>query len=235
MGTGIAQVLATAGCLVSLVDTTEAALERAVEEVVGGRFGLRSAVDSGRLDAAQAQDIQDRIEPTTDLDRGVGSADLVVETVFEDLAVKMRLFRELDRAAPPQAVLASNTAGLPIVALAEVTGRPGQVLGWHWSQPVPVMAMAEVIRHEATLDSAVDLVVGLARRCRKNPVVIRDCPQQWGFVANRIMRAVRMESLRVVADGVATEEQVDTLMRDCFRWPMGPFEMWGARRIGDPA
>jgi len=155
----------------------------------------------------------------------------VVEAVPVVLDLKCAVFRQMDELAQPRAILTSNSAGLPITALAWATRRPGQVMGWHWAQPCAVMRMAELVRAPSTTDETVAVVSDLARRCGKNPVVVKDQPEVWGYVANRINAAVRRESRRVVDEGICTEAEVDTLMKDCFRWPMGPFELWGGRTL----
>ena len=231
MGAGIAQVLAIAGCEVQLHDVDADALARGLERLEHGRFGLRAAVARGKLAPEAAAAALGRIRGAPDLVEACTSSALVIEAVPEDLALKCKLFQRIDELAPADAVLASNTAGLPITALAWATRRPGKVIGWHWAQPTSVMAMAEIIVHPDTLDGTRDLVCDLARRCGKNPVVVRDQPRAWGFVANRINAAVRAEARRVVDEGIATEEQVDVLMRDCFRWPMGPFELMRPRSL----
>jgi 3-hydroxyacyl-CoA dehydrogenase len=231
MGAQIAQVIATAGCEVRLYDRDPAQLIKAMETVEHGRFGLRRAVDRGKLTPAEVEAILARLRPVTTLAEAVAEAGLTVEAVPEDLDLKCRVFREMDELAPPGAILTSNSAGLPITALAYATRRPGQVVGWHWAQPCAVMRMAEIVRAPSTTDETVAVVSELARRCAKNPVVVKDQPEQWGYVANRINAAVRRESRRVVDEGICTEEEVDMLMKDCFRWPMGPFELWGGRTL----
>ncbi|MCC6718320.1 MAG: 3-hydroxyacyl-CoA dehydrogenase family protein [Acetobacteraceae bacterium] len=231
MGAQIAQVIATAGCAVRLYDRDPAQLPRAMDTIEHGRFGLRRAVDRGKLAPGEVAAILARLHPAATLAEAVGDAGLVVEAVPEDLDLKCRVFRELDERAPPRAILTSNSAGLPITALAHATRRPGQVIGWHWAQPCAVMRMAELVRAPSTTDEAVAVVSDLARRCGKNPVVVKDQPEVWGYVANRINAAVRRESRRVVDEGICTEAEVDQLMKDCFRWPMGPFELWGGTTL----
>lgn len=181
----------------------------------------------GILDSAEAELALDRLTVTTDLAAACASVALVVEAVPEDLGLKVRVFQELDRVAPPTAVLTSNSGGLPIVALAEATGRPERVMGWHWAQPPPVMRLAELVVHESVSDETVRAVTDLARACGKNPIVVRDQPMAWGYVANRVHAAARREAALVVEEGLASPEDVDSLIKDCFRWPLGPFEMMG--------
>lgn len=229
MGHGIAQVLATAGYDLRLYDVRDEALTAALERIERGRYGLRGAVTRGKLAEEQVAPILARIAPTTDLATACANVDLVIEAVPEDLGLKVRIFRQLDALAPPRAILASNTSGFPIVGLAYATNRPERVIGWHWSSPVPAMRLAEIAVHHATADDVRDTIVEVAARAGKNPVVIKDTPRHWGFVANRILMAVTREARQIVAEGIATPEQVDDLVKDCFRWPVGPFEMTGGR------
>ena len=224
MGSGIAQTLAQAGYEVVCSDVAEAALAKARELVVSGRYGFERAVARGKLERAQADAALARLRFTSSLDEAANHP-LVVECIPERLDLKVRLFRELDALAPADAVLASNTSGFPIAALAAATGRPTRVIGWHWASPPPVMRMAEIVVTPQTSEDAQRVVSDVARACGKNPVVVRDFPTQWGFVANRVYFAMLREAQRVVDEGVATREQVNQLMVDCFNWPVGPFAM----------
>ncbi len=225
MGSGIAQVLATAGCRVTLHDVRESQLAAARHEIEHGRYGLRAAVTRGLLDPSDAEEALARVSGTTDLGAACASVDLVVEAVPEELGLKVRVFKELDRVAPVGAILTSNSGGLPIIALAEATARPELVMGWHWAQPPPVMRLAELVVHDAVTKETVDTVTELARACGKNPIVVRDQPMAWGYVANRVHAAARREAAKVVEEGIASPQEVDALVKDCFRWPLGPFEM----------
>jgi 3-hydroxyacyl-CoA dehydrogenase len=154
------------------------------------------------------------------------AVDLVVEAVPEKLELKQQVFRDLDAAAPAGTILASNTSGFPIGQIAEVTTRPELVVGWHWASPPAVMRLAEIVRTNVTSDATVQTIVDVATACGKNPVVITDAPSgTWGFVANRVYAAMLREANAVIDEGIATREQVDMLMVDCFRWPVGPFGM----------
>lgn len=232
MGSGIAQTLAEAGYRVTLHDLRPEAVASAPERIAGGRFGLRAAVERGKLTAEQADAALARVTPTTDLAAACAGVDLVVEAVSEDLGVKLQVFRELDRLAPRHAVLASNTSGFSPAALGAATTRPERVLVWHWASPPPVMKLAEIVVHAGTAPEARDAVVEAARRCGKSPQVVNDAPLSWGFVSNRLFAALCGEADRIVAEGVATPEQVDAIMRDCFRWPVGPFELVGGAGSG---
>lgn len=230
MGSQIGQMVAGGGATVHLYDISEGQLEAALERIEHGRFGLRSGVARGRLTETELHATLERIVPITELEAACADADLVVEAVPEDLKLKIRVFRQLDAVCPERTLLTSNTSGFTVGALAGATDRPGQVLGWHWFQPCAVMPLTEVVLHDETSAAARDAVVALAERSGKRPVVVQDQQRSWGFVGNRIYRQVRLEAQRIVDEGIATEEQVDQIMRDGFRWPMGPFEMWGAGR-----
>lgn len=224
MGAGIAQSLAVAGCPVVLRDISSSVLDQAREQIINGRYGLASAVDRGKLTSAESELAAARIHFDSD-PAAFGDLDVVVEAVPEDLALKIAVFRELDAMTAPRTVLASNSSGFPVAALAAATNRPGQVIGWHWASPAPVMRLAEIVRAPKTTQATVDIVCGLAAAAGKNPVVINDLATSWGYVANRIYAAATVEARRIVDEGVATPVQVDQLVKDCFRWPSGPFEM----------
>lgn len=224
MGSGIAQVTALAGCPTTCVDPDPDARARGAELVVSGRFGLDRAVERGRITRSDADAAVARLTFADDL-AAAAAADIVIEAVPERLDLKIRVFRDLDHLAPASTILASNTSGFPIQAIAAATDRPELVIGWHWASPAPVMRMAEIVRTPVTADATVEAVTALARRCDKNPIVVNDTDTSWGFVANRIYFAMIREAQRVVQEGVASREDVDQLMVDCFRWPAGPFGM----------
>ena len=225
MGAGIAQVTATAGYETVCYDVDAGALERALEHVTTGRYGVERGVERGKLSRADADAAIARLSFTASFDEAAAT-DVVIEAVPENLELKQQVFRDLDAAAPEGTILASNTSGFPIRDIAGVTSRPELVIGWHWASPPVVMRLAEIIRGDATTDATTQTIVDLALACDKNPVVITDSPNgTWGFVANRVYGAMIREANAVVEEGVATREQVDMLMVDCFRWPVGPFGM----------
>lgn len=224
MGSGIAQVTAIAGYPTVCYDIDASALDRGREHVTTGRFGLGGAVERGKLTRADADAALERITFTDSFDLAA-AVDVVVEAVPEKLDLKIRVFRDLDRLAPAHTILASNTSGFPIQALAAATDRPERVVGWHWASPAPVMKLAEIVRTTVTADDTVATITEMASRCGKHPVVVNDTASAWGFVANRVYFAMIREAQRVVDEGIATREQVDQLMTDCFRWPAGPFGM----------
>jgi 3-hydroxybutyryl-CoA dehydrogenase len=224
MGSGIAQTVATAGFRTVCCDVAEEALERARQEVVSGRYGLDRGVERGKLSREAADAALERIRFSTSLEE-TAETDLIIECVPESLDLKIKMFRDLDALAKPTTILASNTSGFPITALAASTERPELIIGWHWASPPPVMRFAEIVVTSATSEQTAKTVSEIAARCGKNPVVVQDFPTQWGFVANRIYFAMIREAQRVVDAGIATPEDVNQLMVDCFNWPVGPFAM----------
>jgi 3-hydroxyacyl-CoA dehydrogenase len=224
MGSGIAQVTAIAGYETVCFDVDPDALAKGREHVTSGRFGLDGAVTRGKLTSEEGAAALARMTFTASF-QDAATTDLVIEAVPERLDLKVKVFRDLDRIAPPMTILASNTSGLPIVAMAAATDRPDRVIGWHWASPAPVMKLAEIVVTPATSDATVATVVETARECGKNPIVVKDNPMAWGFVANRVYFAMVREAQRVVDEGIATRDEVDQLMVDCFRWPSGPFGM----------
>lgn len=231
MGHAIAQCCAQAGIDVVCCDTSQEALDDARIAIDEGRFGLRQAVERGQLTAEEAEAVRRRIVVTTDLEQLV-TAHLVIEAAPEELDLKIRLFRSLASMCRRDAVLASNTSGLPIIALAAATDVPERVAGWHWASPAQVMPFAEIVATPETSEATLGLLVATARRCGKDPVVVRDNPHAWGFVANRIYFTMVREARRVVEEGIACAEDVDRLMVNCFNWPVGPLEIVDHARRG---
>jgi 3-hydroxybutyryl-CoA dehydrogenase len=224
MGSGIAQVTATSGYDTVCIDVDERALEAGREHVTSGRYGLERGVERRKLTREQADAALARITFTGSFD-DAAATDLVIEAVPERLELKVRVFRDLDRAAPDETILASNTSGFPIAALGAATDRADRVIGWHWASPAPVMRLAEIVSTRETSDATVAAVRDVAAACGKDPIVIKDTPMAWGFVTNRVYFAMVAEAQKVVNEGIATADEVDQLMMDCFRWPTGPFGM----------
>mgnify|MGYP003135717201 FL=1 len=224
MGAGIAQVLATAGLEVHCHDVSPDALAAARQLIDTGRFGVRSAVERGKLTSEEADEALDRVK-FTERPEDLHRCDLVIEAIPERLDLKIAAFRELDRRCRPETILATNSSGFPVSAIAAATDRPDRVVGWHWASPAPVMRFAEIVRGPATSDETLETVTALARQAGKNPIVVEDTAMAWGYVANRVYGAMIREAHRVADEGIATREEIDQLMVDCFRWPAGPFGM----------
>lgn len=216
MGSGIAQVAAVAGHQVVLRDVTDEALER-------GRSGIETSlarfVAKGKLEQSAMDEALSRITTTTDLD-AVAPADIVVEAAFEKLEVKQEIFRELDRVCGDAAVLGTNTSAIPITQIAAVTERPEQVVGTHFFSPVPMMALCELVRGYKTSDRTLEAARTFAESVGKTCVVVnRDVA---GFVTTRLICALAMEAVRLVENGVASAEDIDTACRLGFGHAMGP-------------
>jgi 3-hydroxybutyryl-CoA dehydrogenase len=212
MGGGIAQVAAAAGSRVSLHDAVAGATDRALETM---RRSLAKLAEKGGGDP---EEVLGRIEVAEDL----VPADLMVEAVVEDLAVKEDIFRRADSTLPPSAVLATNTSSIPIGSLAAVTGRPDRVIGMHFFNPVPVLKLVEVIRGKETSDETAEAVVAYAEELGKVPAQANDFP---GFVSNRILMPFINEAVWALHTGVAEPEAIDTIAKLGFAHPMGPLAL----------
>jgi 3-hydroxybutyryl-CoA dehydrogenase len=212
MGGGIAQVVAASGRRVSLHDAAPGAVERGLETM---RTSLARLAEKGGPDPAE---VLARVEPVDDL----VAADLMVEAVVEDAAVKENVFRRADETLPEGAILASNTSSIPITSLAAVTGRPERVIGMHFFNPVPVLKLVEVIRGLETSDETAAAVTELARDLGKTPAEARDFP---GFVSNRILMPFINEAAYALLEGVAEPEAIDTIAKLGFAHPMGPLAL----------
>ena len=231
MGSGMAQTLAVAGLDTVCIDLDDTALDRARERVVNGRYGLNRAHSRGHLHQP-VEEVLARLSFSADLRSALRGCDVVLEAVPEDLGRKVRLFRQLDQVADPGCLLVSNTSGFPISALAYATDRPELVLGWHWASPPAVMRFSEIVVHPAADEGAGQRLKALATACGKRPVLVKDQPRSWGFVANRVYLAMVTEALRVVDEGLVTAEELDQLMVDCFNWPVGPLGMGRSAQSG---
>jgi 3-hydroxybutyryl-CoA dehydrogenase len=213
MGAGIAQVVAASGRRVSLHDAAPGAVEH----------GLSSIEKSlARLAAKGAEISPEEVLGRIERVEGIVAADLMIEAVVEDAAVKEQIFREADGALPPEAMLASNTSSIPISSLAAATGRPDKVVGMHFFNPVPVMALVEVVSTKATSAATREAIVALARELGKTPAEANDFP---GFVSNRILMPYVNEAVWALHDGVAGPEAIDTIAKLGFNHPMGPLAL----------
>ncbi len=218
MGRGIAQVAAQARCDVVLVDAQAGAAERGRSLIDAA---LAKLVDKGKLAAQERAAIVARIAIAGDLS-GCGDCDVVIEAASEDQAIKERIFAELDRVAKPAAILASNTSSISITLLAARTKRPGQVVGMHFMNPVPVMKLVEVVRGLATNDATHATVVALAARFGKQVVTSKDSP---GFIVNRLLIPFLNEACFALQDAVGSVEDIDAGIKLGLNHPMGPFEL----------
>jgi 3-hydroxybutyryl-CoA dehydrogenase len=212
MGGGIAQVVAASGRRVSLHDAAPGAVERGLEAM---RASLARLAEKG---GAEPREVLDRVQPA----EGLVPADLMIEAVSEDAAVKEEIFRHADQALPADAVLASNTSSIPITSLAAATRRPERVIGMHFFNPVPLMGLVEIIRGLDTSDETAAAVAELARDLGKTPAEARDYP---GFVSNRILMPFINEAAYTLMEGVADAESIDAIAKLGFNHPLGPLAL----------
>lgn len=229
MGGGIAQVCALVGLPVTIVEVDESAVERTRSELESGRFGLDRAVERGKVAAPEAEAAKGRIRYSTDRS-DLATSSIVIEAVPEDKELKRRMFTALEEIVPPETILATNTSGFSLAELGETLGHRERFLALHFFSPVPVMRPVEVVHSPETSKGTLDAALGLVDRMGKVAVVVKDAPGTYGFVANRIYAAMLREAGKVVGEGIATPEDVDTLMKLGYNWPVGPFAMvMGAR------
>jgi len=223
MGRGIAQVSATAGWTVLLVDVSEQALDVSLRKI---RDLLNRAVDKAALPADQVGALMGRIRPIVDLAR-IADADLVIEAVTEDAALKGDLFGQMGSVCRPDTILATNTSAISITKLGTASGRPDRVVGLHFMNPVPVMRLVEIIQGAGTSEETMTFALETAKRLGKTPVVCKDSP---GFVVNRILIPMINEAIFALQEGVAGAEAIDLAMAAGTNQPMGPLAL--ADRIG---
>ena len=217
MGAWIAQVALAHGLAVPLYDAFPRAVERGAGRV---RAGLDRSVERGRLTANEKEAALDRLATTTGLD-DLAPAPFVIEAAPEDLTLKRALFEALDRVCAPQAILATNTSSLSVTKVAAATSRPERVAGMHFFNPVPAMALVEVVAGHVTGEETLARVTALAERLGKRPVRVKDTP---GFIVNRVARPFYGEPLRILAEG-ADVATIDRIMRAGGNFKIGPFEL----------
>ncbi len=219
MGNGIAHVFALAGFEVTLIDVNPLQLETA-EQTISRNLDRQVAkgVISEEVKAAAIS----RITTNTDLKQGVANAGLVIEAATENTSLKLQIFSQLDEAAPLTAILATNTSSISITQIAASTKRPGQVIGMHFMNPVPVMKLVEVINGYATTKETTETIVALTAQLEKIPCVVNDYP---GFIANRILMPMINEAIYSLFEGVAGVEVIDTIMKTGMSHPMGPLQL----------
>jgi len=218
MGGGIAQVLAQNGYAVTLVDIEARLVEAGMKGITAS---LAKGVERKKVTPAAMDETLQRIHPTTKASE-VAGCQLVIEAIVEDKTLKRNLFHELDAMVPPETILATNTSSISITSLASATKRPDRFIGIHFFNPVPVMKLIEVIRGEQTSDETVTHAMELALRLGKTAVEVRDRP---GFVSNRLLMTTLIEAVRLLQEGVASKESIDTVAKLGFNLPMGPFEL----------
>lgn len=218
MGAGIAQVCAQAGFDVLVNDRNEEALDKGMKNIAKL---LTRAVEKERITDQSKWNTLNRLTPSSQL-KDAESCDLVIEAVVENMDVKRKVFGELDEVAPKHAILASNTSSLPITEIAAATKRADQVIGMHFMNPVPVMKLVEIIRGLQTSDETYGAIETMTNHLSKTPVEVEDFP---GFISNRILMPMINEAIFTLHEGVASREDIDTVMKLGTNHPMGPLTL----------
>jgi 3-hydroxybutyryl-CoA dehydrogenase len=224
MGGGIAQVMAIAGYEVVIRDLTQQIIDDTRAEVCDRKWGMKRSVEKGKLGFDIAVEAMARVAYTTRIE-DLADVDVVIEAVPENLELKQKVFAELDAVVKPDAIIVSNTSGLVIAEIAANVSaeRKALVAGMHFSNPVPVMRMCEVIHTEDTSQETLDTVCGLGERAGKAICLVKDTPGTRGFILNRVFAAAAREARQIVEDGIATPEDVDKAMITGRNWPAGFF------------
>ena len=218
MGNGIAHVFARAGFNVILGDVDQRYLDRALDTI---SKNLDREIKKGKLAESEKPAVLAKLKPITDMS-AIAAADFAVEAVPEKLEIKRAVLTEADKILRPEVILASNTSSISMTTLAALTSRPDRFVGMHFMNPVPVMALVEVIRALQTSDAAFNLTIELTKKLGKTPVAVNDAP---GFVSNRVLMPLINEAAYCVMEGVATPEAVDAVMKLGMNHPMGPLEL----------
>jgi len=218
MAGGIAEVVARAGMRAILRARSEASAATAVKQVTSG---LARQVDKGKLDAAERDRILANITTATDLG-ALGACDIIIESVVEDLATKQQLFRDLDAVATPRAILATNTSTLPVVEMAKVVRQPERVCGIHFFNPAQVLPLVEIVRPITASDDTINRSIAFVKAIGKDGVNVLD---RAGFIVNALLFPYLNNAIRMLEDGTASMEDIDTAMKGGCNFPMGPFAL----------
>lgn len=219
MGNGIAHVFAQFGNSVILVDINPASLEKGLATIIKN---LDRQIAKGTLTEEAKTETLKNLTTSTDMSGSVSNADLVIEAATENVELKLKIFAELDKAAPANCILATNTSSISITKIAAATKRPSQVIGMHFMNPVPLMKLVEVIRGYSTSDDVTKRVFDLSKALQKVPVEVNDYP---GFVANKILMPMINEAIITLHEGTAGVEEIDTVMKLGMAHPMGPLRL----------
>jgi 3-hydroxybutyryl-CoA dehydrogenase len=222
MGRQIAQVFAQHGHEVEASDEDLQALKIGIDEIANGPYGVHASTSKGKLTPEQAARVLASIKTNPKLDDACRNSELVIEAAFEDLQLKQDLFQRIEAAAPPSAIIASNTSTLSLDKISQKISRRDRALGMHFFNPAQVTKLVEIIRGPATSTETIEKGSRIAREIGKTPVLAQDEP---GFIANRLGLTLYMEASRLLEDRVATVQDIDTCMKLGYNHPMGPFEL----------
>jgi 3-hydroxybutyryl-CoA dehydrogenase len=219
MGNGIAHLFAQNGFSVTLIDVSVTQLEKAIATI---SKNLDRQIAKGSISEEVKKNALANISIVSEISEGVKNAELVIEAATENTAVKLKIFQQLDEAAPSGCILASNTSSISITKIAAVTKRPELVIGMHFMNPVPVMKLVEIINGYATKKEVTDRIVEICKQLDKSPCVVNDYP---GFIANRILMPMINEAIYSLYEGVAGVQEIDTVMKLGMAHPMGPLQL----------
>lgn len=224
MGGGIAQIHAAAGFKVTVRDISDQIIEDTRQALIEGKWGVKRAVERGKMGFDAAVQVMDLVGYTTNVE-DLKDCDLIIEAVPEDLEMKQKVFKELDEIVKPEAIFTSNTSGIVIQEIAEPVSddRKENFVGMHFSNPVPVMSMCEVITTPQASQETIDTVVAVAEATKRAVCMVKDTPGTRGFILNRVFAAAAREARKIVEDGIATPEDVDKAMITGRNWPAAFF------------
>jgi len=231
MGGGIAESLVVGGFKTIVRDINDELCEKTRDTMIEGRFGLRGAVERGKLTQEQFDQAVARLSFTTNIE-DLRAADLIIEAVPENLELKKKVFSELDKTIKPQAVFASNTSGFAISDINNAVARKDRFIGMHFFSPAFVMKLVEIVIAPDTSEETVTLIEDISARMGKETAKVKDAPGAYGFIANRVYFAAVAEARKILEGGLATEDDINKAMRIGFNWPVGPLEMVAGARKG---
>jgi len=231
MGSGIAQVCAQAGYRVVLRDLNDELLENAKAAVIDGRYGLKRGVEREKITQAQMDQALKNISYSAKIE-DLRDVDLLIEAVPEELELKKKVFAELDDAVKADAIFASNSSGFAVADMNKAVSRKDRFIGMHWFSPVPVMRLIELIHAPDTSEETIAALEVVGEKVGKVTIRVKDAPDQYGFVANRVYFAAVAEARKVLEEGIASEEDINKAMMFGFNWPVGPLAMMGGARRG---
>jgi 3-hydroxyacyl-CoA dehydrogenase len=231
MGGGIAQSFIAHGYRTIVRDLNDDLIEKTRASMIDGRFGLKGAVERGKMSQADYDTTVARLSFTKDV-ADLRDVDLIVEAVPENLDLKRSVFTELDAIVKKDAIFATNTSGFAIGDLNKAVSRRDRFIGFHWFSPAFIMKPVEVIYAPETSQETLDTLIEVAKRLEKVPIRVKDAPGKYGFVANRIYFAMVAEARKVLEEGIASAEDIDTVMQLGYNWPIGPLGMTRGARSG---
>jgi len=231
MGGGIAQTFVASGFTTIVRDLNDDLIEKTRESMIDGRFGLRGAVERGKMSQADFDAAVGRLSFTKDVG-DLRDCDLIVEAVPENMDLKKSVFSELDGVVKASAIFASNTSGFAISELNKAVSRKDRFVGFHWFSPAFIMKPVEIVYAPETSEETIATMEAVGEKLGKTTIRVKDAPGKYGFVANRIYFAMVAEARKVLEEGVASAEDINTAMRLGFNWPVGPLEMTAGARKG---